>query len=243
MFRLRVIVLEIIIPGPIEHLQYLGERETEDFREFPPITICMTEHSDVLILGGGVIGLSTAWLLADAGPPSRLWTKASSAGKRRGPARHHRARSRRSRPHPLGSTSRLSGNLLPSLSRKLGEQTGINNGFLVCGGLELFLNEDESFSDERPEAGIPFEELEGDELHRRFRNWLRKYSGPIICRTWHSSQSRHPAAASGVCGSRRCSAFGLPRPPTGPSGSRIDAVDTHGPDDCRPLSRRRRRME
>jgi len=27
----------------------------------------MTEHPDVLILGGGVIGLSTAWFLAEAG--------------------------------------------------------------------------------------------------------------------------------------------------------------------------------
>ncbi|MGH7221987.1 MAG: FAD-dependent oxidoreductase, partial [Gemmataceae bacterium] len=27
----------------------------------------MTEHPDVLILGGGVIGLTTAWFLSEAG--------------------------------------------------------------------------------------------------------------------------------------------------------------------------------
>ncbi|HEY7327151.1 MAG TPA: FAD-dependent oxidoreductase [Gemmataceae bacterium] len=36
----------------------------------------MSEHPDVLILGGGVIGLSTAWFLAEAGDSSRSWTRA-----------------------------------------------------------------------------------------------------------------------------------------------------------------------
>ncbi len=58
--------------------------------------------------------------------------------------------------------------LYPVLSRKLREQTGIDNGYFVCGGLELITSADEDTSDEWRSEGIAFHELNGDELHRRY---------------------------------------------------------------------------
>src|SRR5689334_17483138 len=109
----------------------------------------MTEHPDVLILGGGVIGLSTAWFLAEAGASVAVVDKgdfgreASWAGAGiLSPAKLELAQT------ALDRLRAHSWNLFPSLSQRLREETGIDNGFLVCGGLELFLDADEESSDE-----------------------------------------------------------------------------------------------
>src|SRR5262249_18286225 len=99
----------------------------------------MREHPDVLILGGGVIGLSTAWFLAEPGVRVAIVDKgdfgreASWAGA--GiivPANLEYAQT------ALDQLRAHSRTLFPSLSQRLQEQTGIDNGFFVCGGLEVF---------------------------------------------------------------------------------------------------------
>jgi glycine oxidase len=190
----------------------------------------MTEHPDVLILGGGVIGLSTAWFLAEAGVRVTIVDKgnfgheASWAGAGiLSPANPERAATAldRLRAHSRG--------MFPALSEKLREQTGIDNGYLVCGGLELFTRADEESSDEWRGEGIAFEELNGDELHRRFPDVSaavqRAYYLPDMAQI---RNPRHLQALQAVCAARGVSM----RPGCAVNrlvhrGSRIESVDTN----------------
>jgi glycine oxidase len=189
----------------------------------------MKEHPDVLILGGGVIGLSTAWFLAEAGVRVTIVDKgdfgqqASWAGA-----------GILSPVHPEHTQTALdqlrlqSWSMFPSLSRKLRDQTGIDNGYLVCGGLELFICPDAESSDEWRGEGIAFEELAGDELHRRY-----PYLAPAVQRVYYlpdMAQLRNPrhlkalqaaCAAVGVSMRPGCAVHQFVR-----NANRIDSVDT-----------------
>ena len=98
----------------------------------------MAEHADVLILGGGVIGLTTAYFLAQEGVRVALIDKgdfgreASWAGAGIIPPGDSRRAAT-----PIDRLRSLSSEMYPDLSRRLREQTGIDNGYHVCGGLEL----------------------------------------------------------------------------------------------------------
>jgi glycine oxidase len=93
---------------------------------------------DVLILGGGVIGLTTAYYLARAGASvalaerGELGRQASWAGAGilppGGPGLAHT---------PFERLRAYSVGLYPDLSRWLREETGLDNGYLVCGGIEV----------------------------------------------------------------------------------------------------------
>jgi len=101
--------------------------------------------SDVLIAGGGVIGLSIAWELAGAGlkvcvlDQSQIGQEASWAGAGMIPPGdlNHRAT------HQLAA---LSSQLWPVISSALKNETGLDNGYARCGGLLL--------ADSRPVAEI-----------------------------------------------------------------------------------------
>jgi glycine oxidase len=132
------------------------------------ITILMAAHSDVLIIGAGVIGLTTAHYLAEAGvrvtvlDSGDLGRQASWAGA--GiipPGNPIHAR------EPFDQLRSLSSTLYPSLSASLRETTGIDNGYCVCGGLELILTQADSVSDEWRSKAMIFQELDAAELHRR----------------------------------------------------------------------------
>lgn len=93
---------------------------------------------DVLVIGGGVIGLTSAYYLARAGAKvcvcdrGQLGREASWAGA--GiipPGNPQRAKA------PLDRLRALSAATFPVLSLELGEATGIDNGYRRCGGLEL----------------------------------------------------------------------------------------------------------
>ena len=98
----------------------------------------MAEHADVLILGGGVIGLTTAYFLAQEGVRVALIDKgdfgreASWAGAGIIPPGNSRRAGT-----PIDLLRSFSSEMYPDLSRRLREQTGIDNGYQVCGGLEL----------------------------------------------------------------------------------------------------------
>ena len=202
--------------------------ELED-RLSPPITSAMTEHPDVLILGGGVIGLTTAWFLAEAGVRVSIVDKgdfgqqASWAGA--GiipPGNPERART------PFDRLRAHSSTMYPALSRSLHERTGIDNGYLVCGGLELLTDEEEVADDEWRGEGIVFNELSGEELHR-FQpdlalNLDRAYYLPDMGQVRnprHLKALKAACAASGVRLLASCPVHRIAR-----NGGRIDAVET-----------------
>src|SRR5262245_56367897 len=96
---------------------------------------------DLVIVGGGVIGLSLAYELArkgkrvhiiDRSPPGR---EASWAGAGILPAAAALPGDR-----PFEQLRALSHALHPQWSRQLREETGIDNGYCRCGGLYLARN-------------------------------------------------------------------------------------------------------
>src|SRR5687768_4852884 len=125
----------------------------------------MNSVPDVLILGGGVIGLTTAYYLAKAGATvsvvdrGDLGRAASWAGAGILPPGNLD-----SADTPLECLRAHSVRLYPELSRELYEQTGIDNGYRVCGGLEVLDPDDPVPSDEWRGEGVTVREVVGAEL-------------------------------------------------------------------------------
>jgi glycine oxidase len=122
----------------------------------------MAPSPDILILGGGVIGLTTAYFLArDGGAKVEILEQgdfgqeASWAGAGiLPPGNPARARS------PYDQLSALGAQLHPGLAAELRERTGIDNGYRRCGGLEFFSEEDAFVEAAWREEGIAFEKLD-----------------------------------------------------------------------------------
>ncbi|HVS38931.1 MAG TPA: glycine oxidase ThiO [Gemmataceae bacterium] len=189
----------------------------------------MADHTDVLILGGGVIGLTTAYFLAREGVRVSLIDKgdlgreASWAGA--GiipPAGERPART------PIDRLRACSSAMYPELSRRLRERTGTDNGYFVCGGLELDDPEHALPLEHWRDEGIAFRELEGGALRA-----VEPLLSPALPRAWFlpgMAQVRNPrhlkaliaaCEAEGVRLHPRRAASGFVR-----SGRRIDAVQT-----------------
>jgi glycine oxidase len=150
----------------------------------------MSNPAEVLILGGGVIGLTTAYYLARGGTRVTLLERgepgrqASWAGAGiippANPAAAHT---------PLERFRALSIGLYPSLSQELREETGVDNGYVVCGGLEL-LDGVEVDEEEWRGAGVRCREVVGEELQR-----LEPDLAPDLQRAYHlpdMAQVRNP---------------------------------------------------
>ncbi len=189
----------------------------------------MGNHPDVLIIGGGVIGLTAAYFLVREGigvelmDQGDLGQEASWAGagiippgdpaKARTPFEQLRARSFV---------------LFPRLSAELKEETGIDNGFLQSGGLVFHHEGNDYFAREWRGEGITVEEVHGQELTR-----LEPALGPGHARAYFLPQTsqirnpRHLKALLSFCRKRGvqlragCPILGLER-----EGSRITAART-----------------
>ena len=99
----------------------------------------MGTHPDVLVIGGGVIGLTTAYYLAGEGASvtvvdrSAAGSEASWAGA--GiipPGNPDRAAT------PYDRLRAVSSEAFPAFAEELREQTGIDTGYRRCGGIEIF---------------------------------------------------------------------------------------------------------
>lgn len=95
-------------------------------------------HPDVLIVGGGVIGLTTAYYLARDGASVTVIDKATPgrAASWAGagiipPGNPDRA------VHDYDVLRATSSRMYPALSTALFDETGINNGYHICGGIEV----------------------------------------------------------------------------------------------------------
>ncbi|MCE9533904.1 MAG: glycine oxidase ThiO [Planctomycetes bacterium] len=120
----------------------------------------MSQHPNVLIIGGGVIGLTTAYFLAKQGKRvevidrGEIGAEASWAGA--GiipPGNPERAATDYDRLRAVSSR------MFSEFSKELRDATGIDNGYRVCGGFE-FLDELDLASVPAWEAeGVPFEEV------------------------------------------------------------------------------------
>src|ERR1043166_1430922 len=120
----------------------------------------MKHGGDVVILGGGVIGLTTAYFLAREGvrvvllDQGEVGREASWAGAGiLPPSNWDTAR------HPFDRLRALSGRLFPDLSAELREQTGFDNGYIRCGGIKILRQHRETEHDDQEWAGegIPIE--------------------------------------------------------------------------------------
>ena len=120
----------------------------------------MKHGGDVVILGGGVIGLTTAYFLAREGVSVQVLDQ-GSVGREASwagagilpPSNWETAR------HPFDRLRALSGRLFPGLSAELRERTGIDNGYIRCGGIEFLGRHGDADAQEWAGEGIPIEML------------------------------------------------------------------------------------
>lgn len=127
----------------------------------------MGQHPDVLIVGGGVIGLTTAYFLAREGAKVCLLDKGDlgqeSSWAGAGilpPANSDKAIT------PFDLLRANSWQLFPILSAELHERTGLDNGFFHNGGLEFLAIDEPADPDEWRHPGIVTELVDGLELAR-----------------------------------------------------------------------------
>lgn len=127
----------------------------------------MSKHPDVAVIGGGIIGLTAAYFLAKDGASvevldrSDLGREASWAGA--GiipPGNPDRAATPIDRLRAVGSAR------FPAFSAELRERTGIDNGYLRCGGIEFLHPADEYVLPLWRAEGIAFERLTRDALKK-----------------------------------------------------------------------------
>ncbi len=189
----------------------------------------MSQHPDVLILGGGVIGLSVAYYLAREGisvevvDQADFGREASWAGAGiLPPSDPAHART------PFDRLRALSAEAFPSLSQELREQTGIDNGYLRCGGIELLAGDEDPDDQEWRGDGVRCEELTERDLRR-----LEPNLAPGFVRGYHlpdTAQIRNPRHVKALIAG--CSQCGVSLRPNCPVnglerlGNRVMAVMT-----------------
>ncbi len=122
---------------------------------------------DVAIIGGGIIGLTSAYFLANAGLSVAVYDR-GDLGKEASwagagiipPGDPQRAATPADKLRGIGSVR------FPQLSAELRDLTGIDNGYRTCGGIEFLTAEDEGVTDVWRAEGIAFERMTLEEARR-----------------------------------------------------------------------------
>jgi glycine oxidase len=129
--------------------------------------ILMTRNSDVIVIGGGVIGLTTAYFLARDGASvlicdqGKTGMESSWAGAGiLAPSNPATAQ------HPIDRLRAISGQLFPALSAELRSVTGIDNGFFRCGAIVFQDDEHPADPHEWFGDGVPCETLSQASLQK-----------------------------------------------------------------------------
>jgi glycine oxidase len=151
----------------------------------------MIGHPDVLIIGGGVIGLTTAYYLAQEGATvllldrAEMGRQASWAGAGIIPP----GNSRRARV-PYDLLRAHSAEMYPALSHELRQRTGVDNGYVVCGGLEIADETEPLPLDAWRDEGVAFAEWDAHQLQKQM-----PYVGPTSAKSYFlpgMAQVRNP---------------------------------------------------
>jgi glycine oxidase len=196
----------------------------------------MHESPDILVLGGGVIGLTTAYFLAREGAGVKVLERgdfgreASWAGAGILPAvALAGART------PFEFLRARSAALFPDLSRELREVTGIDNGYVRCGGFE-FLDVSSGGHRHHPSewrsAGMPCETLD-EAAYRKLEARIAPGLGRInhLPDLAQLRNPRHLHALSAACQLRGVQLErGVIAQGLSTNGKRIDAVKTSAGD-------------
>src|SRR5262245_3801626 len=120
----------------------------------------MSKHPDVAVVGGGIIGLTCAYFLAKAGMSvevldrSDLGREASWAGAGIIPPGNPVCASA-----PIDRLRAIGSMSFPGFSAELRDLTGIDNGYLRCGGIEFLDADDADVLEAWTSEGIAFERL------------------------------------------------------------------------------------
>lgn len=187
----------------------------------------MAEHVDVLIVGGGVIGLTAAYDLAKEGA-SVLVVEKGDFGKEAswaGAGILSPGNVAKARPG-YDQLRAHSAAIFPQLSAELRERTGVDNGYRRCGGIEFLENEE--VTREWRQEEIPFEPLSERDLHAlepaAAAGKKHAYHVPgtaQIRNPWHLRALVAGCETNGARLHRGCPAYALVR-----CGSRIAGVET-----------------
>ncbi len=116
--------------------------------------------SDVAIIGGGIIGLTSAYFLAKAGASVAVYDR-GDLGKEASwagagilpPGNPDRAATPADKLRGIGSVR------FPDFSAELRDLTGIDNGYRLCGGIDFLTPEDADVPELWEAEGIAFERL------------------------------------------------------------------------------------